>query len=93
MGFFLLLMNVLIVALELLPPIESEEHQLQYSDAFDPEQTVGFGKLVGAELLIVAKLTLTKSGASLFARLVRVQTGEMLSVAKVQFGETVLDRS
>ena len=30
MGLFLLLKNVLIVALELLPPIESEEHQLQY---------------------------------------------------------------
>jgi hypothetical protein len=45
---------------------------------------VPIGKLAGAEVLIVSKLVVKGDGAELFAKLIRVETGEVLSVAKVQ---------
>ncbi len=59
------------------------ELKLQLGDLFDGKRTVELGKLAGAELLIVAKLAVRGDDADLFAKLVRVETGEVLSVAKV----------
>jgi uncharacterized protein YegL len=70
-----------------------QELELQISDMFDVENTVQVGKLIGAELLIVAQLRVHKSGATLFAKMVRVETGEMLSVAKVDMDAYVLKSS
>ncbi len=42
------------------------------------------GKLLGAEVMVVAKLTVRGADADLFAKLLRVETGEVLSVAKVR---------
>jgi Mg-chelatase subunit ChlD len=71
----------------------SKELALQLSDLVNVEKAVPVGKMVGAELLIVSKLSLTEDGARLFAKLVRVETGEMLSVAKVDMAATVVDAS
>jgi hypothetical protein len=62
----------------------AQEQKLQLSDLFDVTETVPFGKLVGAEALIVAKLNVVGDGAELYAKLVRVETGEVLSAAKVK---------
>ncbi len=63
----------------------SQELKVQLSDLFDVETSVPIGKMLGAEVLVVAKLSVRADGADLFARLVRVETGEILSVAKVTF--------
>ena len=67
--------------------------KLQLTDLFDVQDSVPIGKLIGAEVLVVSKLTVRKNGASLFAKLVRVETGEVLSVANVELGESVISGS
>jgi Mg-chelatase subunit ChlD len=62
----------------------AQEQKLQLSDLFDVKEGVPIGKLIGAEVLIVAKLTVRGADADLFAKLIRVETGEVLSVAKVR---------
>ena len=62
----------------------SQEMKLQLSNLFDASATVPIGKLAGAQVLIVSKLVVKGDGAELFAKLVRVETGEVLSVAKVR---------
>ncbi len=63
----------------------AQEQKLQLSDLFDAENTTPFGKLVGAELLIISRLKVHGDEAELYAKLVRVETGEILSAAKVHF--------
>jgi len=62
----------------------TQEMKLQLSNLFDASATVPIGKLAGAEVLIVSKLVVKGGEAELFAKLIRVETGEVLSVAKVQ---------
>jgi Mg-chelatase subunit ChlD len=62
----------------------TQEMKLQLSNLFNESATVPIGKLAGAEVLIISKLVVKGDGAELFAKLVRVETGEVLSVAKVQ---------
>ena len=50
-------------------------------------------RVVGAEMLIVAQLKVHEGGATLFAKMVRVETGEILSVAKVDMNTNVLKSS
>jgi hypothetical protein len=71
----------------------AQEMKLQLGDLFDVEKSAPFGKLAGAELLIVAKLTVVGDDAELFAKLVRVETGELLSVAKASLRGGVVERS
>jgi uncharacterized protein YegL len=70
-----------------------QELKLQLRDMFDAAAAVPVGRLVGAEVLIVSKLKVHSRGATLFARLIRVETGEVLSVAKVEMDERVLRSS
>ena len=42
------------------------------------------GKLLGAEVLIVSKLVVKGGEVELYAKLVRVETGDVLSVASVR---------
>jgi hypothetical protein len=70
-----------------------QELKLQLSGLFDAEKSSEIGKLLGAEMLIVSKLQINKQGATLFAKLVRVETGEMLSVAKVEINGAALSGS
>lgn len=62
----------------------TQEMKLQLSNLFDASGTVPIGKMVGAELLVVSKLVIKGTEAELFAKLVRVSTGEVLSVANVR---------
>jgi len=71
----------------------AQEQKLQLSDLFDVTETVPIGKLVGAEALIVTRLTVVGGDAALYAKLVRVETGEVLSVSRVEIGKTVLGGS
>ena len=71
----------------------AQEQKLQLSDLFDVTETVPIGQLVGAEALIVARLTVVGSDAALYAKLVRVETGEVLSVSRVEIGRSVLGGS
>jgi uncharacterized protein YegL len=71
----------------------AQEMKLQFSDLFNVEQTVKFGKLTGAELLIVARLSVRGEEAELYGKLVRVETGEILSAAKVHFKNGVIKGS
>ena len=64
----------------------AQELKVQLSDLADDTQAVPLGKLMGAQLLVVSKVTVHGDRAELFARLVRVETGEILSVAKVDLG-------
>ncbi len=64
----------------------AQEQKLQLAELFDVKETVPFGKLVGAELLVVSKVTVRGAEADLFAKLIRVETGEVLSVARVRIG-------
>lgn len=67
-----------------------QELKLQLSEMVAVEESVRVGRLVGAELLVVTKLSIDDNGADLFARLVRVETGEILSVAKVSLDRNVI---
>lgn len=71
----------------------AQEQKLQLSDLFDVTETVPIGKLVGAEALVVARLTVVGGEAALFAKLIRVETGEVLSVSRVDLGKTVIGGS
>ncbi|MEM6730407.1 MAG: VWA domain-containing protein, partial [Myxococcota bacterium] len=71
----------------------AQEISIQVSELFDATKSVEVGQMVGAQVLIVGKLTVRKDGADLFARLVRVETGEILSVAKVKLDRNVLASS
>ena len=62
----------------------TQEMRLQLSNLFDESATVPIGKMVGAEVLIAGKLVVDEGGGELFAKLVRVATGEVLSVASVR---------
>jgi hypothetical protein len=62
----------------------TQEMKLQLSNLFDSSTPPPVGELVGAELLIVSKLIVKDGDAELFAKLIRVKTGEMLSVSKVR---------
>jgi Mg-chelatase subunit ChlD len=62
----------------------SQELKMQLSNLFDASATVPVGKMVGAEVIIVSKLLVKGGEAELFAKLIRVETGEVLSVAKVR---------
>ena len=70
-----------------------QELKLQISELFDVEKAVQVGKFIGAEMLIVAQLKVHEKGATLFAKMVRVETGEILSVAKVDMNTNVLKSS
>jgi hypothetical protein len=59
-----------------------EELELQLSDLAEEPGASRVGELLGAELLIAGKLYSTAEGFELFLKLVRVETGEVLSVTK-----------
>jgi Mg-chelatase subunit ChlD len=58
------------------------ELELQLSDLAEEQEAAQVGELMGAELLIIGKLYSTDKGYELFLKLLRVETGEVLSVTK-----------
>ena len=59
-----------------------EELELQLSDLLEEQEAAQVGELMGAELLITGNLYSTANGYELFLKLLRVETGEVLSVTK-----------
>jgi Mg-chelatase subunit ChlD len=64
-----------------------EELELQQSGLADEKQAVRVGELLGARVLIIGKLYAKSGSYELFLKLLRVETGEVLSVTKA-----VIDR-
>jgi Mg-chelatase subunit ChlD len=58
------------------------ELELQLSDLAEEQGAARVGQLMGAELLISGTLYSTEKGYELFLKLLRVETGEVLSVTK-----------
>jgi len=58
------------------------ELELQLSDLAEEQGAAQVGELMGAQLLIIGKLYSTAKGYELFLKLLRVETGEVLSVTK-----------
>jgi Mg-chelatase subunit ChlD len=61
-----------------------EEQQLQYSGLADEAKAVKLGAILGAEVMVVGKLYLKDGKYEIFLKLLRVETGEVLSVSKAK---------
>jgi hypothetical protein len=64
-----------------------EELELQQSGLSDEKQAARVGELLGAQILVIGKLYAKGGNYELFLKLLRVETGEVLSVTKA-----VIDR-
>jgi len=61
-----------------------EELKLQKSGIIDEEKAVRLGKLIGAKILITGKLHTRQGNYEAFIKMLRVETGEVLSVTKLK---------
>ncbi len=61
-----------------------KEQRLSSSSLFNEKKTVKLGRLIGAKALLLGNLYLYRGELVLFIKLVRVQTGEILSVSKLK---------
>ena len=64
-----------------------EELELQLSGLLDEKNAAKVGQLIGADLLVISRMYVRDTEYELFLRLLRVETGEILSVTK-----SVVDR-
>lgn len=64
-----------------------EEQQLQYSGLVDDSKAVKLGSLLGAEVMVTGKLYEKDGKYEIFLKLLRVETGEVLSVTKAKLDE------
>ena len=68
-----------------------QEMSLQLSDLFDEKKTVEVGKMAGAELAVIAKLSRGKEMLEMFIKLVWIETAEILSVALVKITPSLVE--
>ncbi len=69
-----------------------QEQKFQKSDLFDSDTAVKVGELVGAQVLIISDLyKLNENTYEIFAKMVRVETGEILSVTKMKIDENLIE--
>ncbi|MCX5859127.1 MAG: VWA domain-containing protein [Proteobacteria bacterium] len=66
------------------------EMSLQLNDLFDNQKTVEVGKMAGAQLALMGKLSPGKEKLELFLKLVRIETGEIISVTMVKIDPGLL---
>ncbi len=59
------------------------------SDLFDAEQSARVGKLVGAKLGVISRVSRKKDRIEVFVKLVRVETGEVLAVTLLKGAEAL----
>ncbi len=64
-----------------------KEQAIQGSDLFNEKKSVKIGKLVGAKLLIISNLYSRRKKLEMIVKLIRVETGEILSVSKVKISK------
>ncbi len=67
-----------------------EELRRAGSDLFDPDRSAKLGEMVGAQLVLMSRLTPKRDRLELFVKLVRVQTGEVLSVTLLKIDPELL---
>jgi len=66
------------------------EMSLQLNDLFDDKKTVEVGKMAGAQLALMSKLAPGKEKLELYLKLVRIETGEIISVTMVKIDPGLL---
>lgn len=66
-----------------------KELELQSSALFDEEKAPKIGNLLGAKVLIVGKIYEKKGLYDIFLKLIRVETGEILTVTKVKIDQNL----
>ena len=66
------------------------EMSLQLNDLFDNKKTVEVGKMAGAQLAIMSKLSPGKEKLELYLKLVRIETGEIISVTMIKIDPSLL---
>ncbi len=66
------------------------EMSLQLNDLFDNKKTIEVGKMAGAQLALMSKLSQGKEKLELYLKLVRIETGEIISVTMVKFDASLL---
>ncbi len=66
------------------------EMSLQLTDLFDDEKTVEVGKMAGAKLAVISKLYRGKKKLELFLKLVRIETGEIISVTLAKIDDRLV---
>lgn len=66
-----------------------EEMKLQLTGAVPEEKAVKAGKLMGAKMLVTGRLYAKKNRYELFLKLLRVESGEVLSVTKARIDRTL----
>lgn len=59
------------------------EHKLQDSGLLDETKVIKFGKLVGAEFLLMSKIYIKKDKYEIYIKLVKVSTAEVVSATKI----------
>lgn len=66
------------------------EMSLQLTDLFEDEKTVEVGKMAGAKLAVISKLYRGKKKLELFLKLVRIETGEIISVTLAKIDDQLV---
>ncbi len=61
------------------------------SDLFDSAKSAKVGNMVGAKLVVISRLTRRKDRFELFSKLVRVETGEVLSVSLLKMKPSLVE--
>ena len=67
-----------------------EEQKLSLTGAFDDAHTIEVGKLIGAKILILPKLHKGKDKLELYLKLVKVETGEIMSITLLKLDEGLI---
>jgi len=66
------------------------EMSLQLNDLFDDKKTVEVGKMAGAQLALMSKLSPGKEKLELYLKLVRIETGEIISITMLKIDPSLL---
>ncbi|MBI4726429.1 carboxypeptidase regulatory-like domain-containing protein [candidate division TA06 bacterium] len=66
------------------------EQKLNLTGAFDSERSVEVGKLIGAKILILPKLHQGKDKLELYLKMVKVETGEIMSITLLKIDDWLI---
>ena len=66
------------------------EHKLSMTGAFDSDQTITVGKLIGAQILILPKLYISGNKLELYLKMVKVETGEIMSITLLKIDDWLI---
>ncbi|MEW6686361.1 MAG: carboxypeptidase regulatory-like domain-containing protein [Candidatus Edwardsbacteria bacterium] len=67
-----------------------EEQKLALTGIFDSEKSIEVGKMVGAKILILSKLYRSKDKLELYIKMVKVETGEIMSITILRLDEWLI---